>query len=162
MKIYTYLGNEYPARKKNFKDYRIKAITFMRKYDEFEASNFPTIAKNQAEIQAELLTNNQLAKKEVQIDSEKLNKTVAEIITKKPYLAIKTKKIADEQALCKELFLFSDSIGNSNDENVKLLCDIMLENAQDIKHDNEEMDYEAYLRFVNELWADFFLSNRIH
>lgn len=162
MKKYTYLGKEYPARKKNFKDYRIKAITFMRKYDEFESGNFPTIAKNQAEIQSELLNENKLANKIYQNDAGKLNKAVAEIISKKPELALKTKKIADEQAICKELFLFSDGKGNSSDENAKMLCEIMLENCADIKHNDDEMDYDEYMKFINELWADFFLMNRKH
>lgn len=160
MKTYNYQGKDYPARKKSFKSYRLKAITFMRKYDEFETANFPSIAINQAEIQTKLLNENKLTNNAIHNDENKLNKAVGEIINKTPELTLKIKKIAEEQAIAKELFLFTDSKGVESDENVKVLCDVMLEDSKDIKHNDDEMDYEDYIKFINELWADFFLMNK--
>ncbi len=159
-KVYKYKGKEYNSRRKSFKSYRIKAIVLQKKYTEFEAENFPTIAKIQADIEKYFLTDKKITNKLIanQKDSSKLNKAVADAIVESPDVAMKMTQLAKEKEEARELFLFSDGNGGQNDENVEKLFEIMLEDTTGINHDVDALDFEEYLIFVYEIWDDFFLK----
>lgn len=162
-KVYTYLGKEYKTRTKSFKPYRVQAIILMNKYNDFETSYTSDI---QAVINNFLFTDKKVMGKIISAnnsqDSEKLNKAIGEVLKDNPRYALKAEELAKKKVMARELFLTTDGKGNVSDDNAKTLCEIMLEDSKDINHDiDSEAGYAEYLKFIFNLFEDFFLKYKV-
>lgn len=157
-KTYIYNGVEYTPRKKSFKPYRSRALVFLNKYNEFEKSYTSTLL---GEIQTFLITDKKFAGKIITArntsNSERISKAVSEALLSSPDYAMKSQELVNKKALAKELFLITDGEGNSSDKNARELCDIMLEDSENINHNPETGDeYSEYMKFIYGLYDDFF------
>jgi hypothetical protein len=159
-KVYIYKGIKFIPRKRAFKPYRIKAIGFLNKYNEFENSYCSAL---QSEIQKFLLNDKTVSGKIITAknagDYEKISKAIGEALLCNPDYAMKTQELIKKKAMAKELFLITDEAGNASEMNAKELCKIMLEDSEKIDHTPEsEKDYLEYMTFLNEVMNDFFMK----
>lgn len=159
-KKYSLNGIEFIERKKSFKPYRIKAILFSEKYNEFENKYCGDL---QNEINNFLYTDKKVMGKVIAAsnsgDVTKLNKVCQEVLLSEPNQIAKLTKLTERKSLARELFLYTDCKGNFSDENVKELCEIMFENADIINHEpQEENEFIEYSKFIDGVCSDFFLK----
>lgn len=157
---YNYKNKKYLPRNKSFKPYRVKAIKFIQLYRDFEKDFIKDL---QSDIQSFLFTDKRAMGKIVTAsnanDTGKLNKAITEILKDNPEYALKAQELAQRKAIAKELFLTTDNGGNPSDINAKELCDIMFDNTSTINHNPDtEQEYLEYLRFIYEVFDDFFLK----
>jgi hypothetical protein len=162
-KKYSYNGKEYNLRTKSFKPYRIKAIQFINRYNEFESL---FISDLQANINQFLFTDKKVQSKIVTAksagDTSKLNKAVIEALLENPEYAVKAQELTNKKILTKELFLTTDKDGNVSDANAKELCEIMFEDSSGIDHDPQtEKEYTEYTAFIYGVFDDFFLKFKV-
>ena len=155
---FVYKTKEYTLRKNSFKPYRAKALPFIKKFNDFERTLTETLQNelnnflfNHKKIKGYIVTANNEGK------TSELNDAIAKTLLENPEYAIKAKEIQAAKEYAKETFLITDLKGEPSDENAKILCDIMFENAQTINHNPQtEKDYDEYLKFIYNVWDIFF------
>lgn len=162
-KKYTYSGKEYALRTKSFKPYRLLAIQFINKYNEYESAYTSSL---QADINKFLFTDKKVQSKIVTAknsgDASKLNKAIMEALLENPEHALMAQELSNKKILAKELFLTSDKDGKVSDVNAKELCNIMFDESESINHDPQtEQEYAEYTAFIYGVFDDFFLKFRV-
>ena len=159
-KTFKYKGKTLTFRTKSFKPYRVKAISLITAYREYEKEFTQDL---QSEIQTFLFSDKKAMGKIVTASNKKdtslLNKAIGDVLIENPDYAIKAQELNERKEIAKELFLTTDNDGIPSDTNAKTLCDIMFENSSIINHNPDtENEYADYLQFLFEVFDFFFLK----
>ncbi|MBE2228253.1 MAG: hypothetical protein IAE93_12945 [Ignavibacteria bacterium] len=157
-KVFKYKGKPLTLRKKSFKPYRVKAITLITEYREYEKQYIQDV---QAEIQKFLFSDKKAMGKIVTASNTNntsvINNALSEILTDNPEYLVKAQELNERKEIARELFLTTDNDGMPSDKNAKTLCDIVFENASIVNHNPEtESEYASYLNFLFEVFEFFF------
>lgn len=157
---YTYKSKNYIPRNKSFKPYRVKAIRFIQSFRDFEKDFIKDL---QSDIHTFLFTDKKSMGRIVTAsntkDTGKLNKAISDVLKENPEYALKAQELSQRKDIAKELFLTTDNDGNPSDINAKELCNIMFGDTTTINHNPEtEQEYLEYLKFIYEVFDDFFLK----